>query len=306
MEDLDPATRGSNATTSLISCGIALFRILDCEDSMASRYFDETVAERYRQFRFEFGSHSLRGRVIVLAGGTGGLGAAAAALLVHEGASLVVGYANDVQRAQRMQRALGAYGDGTISLCRADLRQAEGRKALLDAAALQGPLYGLTVFTGDPARGDGEEILRESLAINYLAPLLLAREAAAVMKSGGTAGSIVLFSSMQASSVFENSTAYAGAKAALVQGAKVLAKESGGSANIRVNVVAPGATLAGMAQASLRSGKYDRFVADGVVPRFGRAEDVARTVRFLLEPDNYITGQVITVDGGMTLRRDLR
>jgi NAD(P)-dependent dehydrogenase (short-subunit alcohol dehydrogenase family) len=42
-----------------------------------------------------------------------------------------------------------------------------------------------------------------------------------------------------------------------------------------------------------------------VVPRFGRAEDVARTVLFLLEPDSYITGQVITVDGGLTLRRDL-
>jgi pteridine reductase len=92
----------------------------------------------------------------------------------------------------------------------------------------------------------------------------------------------------------------------LVHGALVLAKEAGGGSNIRVNVIAPGATLAGMAQASLRGGKYDPFIAEGVIPRFGRAEDVARTVRFLLEPDNYITGQVITVDGGMTLRRDMR
>jgi len=38
------------------------------------------------------------------------------------------------------------------------------------------------------------------------------------------------------------------------------------------------------------------------VARFGRPEDVARVVRLLLEPDNYITGQVITVDGGLTLR----
>ncbi|MGH9787486.1 MAG: SDR family oxidoreductase, partial [Candidatus Acidiferrales bacterium] len=36
---------------------------------------------------------------------------------------------------------------------------------------------------------------------------------------------------------------------------------------------------------------------------FGRPEDVARVIRLLLEPDNYITGQVITVDGGLTLRR---
>jgi 3-oxoacyl-[acyl-carrier protein] reductase len=273
---------------------------------MASQYFDETVAEGYSRFRFEFGSETLRGRVIVLAGGTGGLGAATAALLVQEGASVIVGYARDEERARPMESALRVYGDGNIRLCRADLRKAEGRTALLAAAAVQGPLYGLVVLAGDPARGDSEEILRESAEINYLAPLLLARQAVAQMKAAETAGSIVLFSSMQASYIFENSTAYASAKAALVHGARVLAKEAGGGANIRVNVVAPGATLAGMAQASLRSGKYDRFIADGVIPRFGRAEDVARTVRFLLEPDNYITGQVITVDGGMTLRRDMR
>jgi len=68
-------------------------------------------------------------------------------------------------------------------------------------------------------------------------------------------------------------------------------------------VVAPGATVAGMAAASVASGKYERFLRDGVIPRYGRAEDVARVVRLLLEPDGYITGQVVTVDGGLTLRR---
>jgi len=165
--------------------------------------------------------------------------------------------------------------------------------------------YGLAVFAGDPARGASEQVLRGSLEANYLGPLLLAREAAERMKTAGEAGAIVLFSSMQASGVFENSTAYGAAKAALVHGARVLAKEAGGEANIRVNVVAPGATMAGMAQASLRKGKYDPFVEKGVVPRFGRAEDIARAVRFLLEPDNYVTGQVLPVDGGMTPRRDL-
>jgi len=59
-----------------------------------------------------------------------------------------------------------------------------------------------------------------------------------------------------------------------------------------------------MALASIEAGKYDPYVENGVIARFGRPEDVARVVRLLLEPDAYLTGQVITVDGGLTLRRD--
>ena len=146
--------------------------------------------------------------------------------------------------------------------------------------------------------------LEASFAANYEAPVLLARAAAERMAAKDTRGAIVLFSSMQGVHPFEGSLAYAGPKAALIHAARILAKEYGGEADIRVNVVAPGATTAGMARASIDSGKYDRYVERGVIPRFGRPVDVAKVVRLLLEPDNYMTGQVITVDGGLTLRRD--
>src|ERR1700741_3732176 len=118
-------------------------------------------------------------------------------------------------------------------------------------------------------------------------------------------GAIVLLSTMQGVALFEGSLSYAAPKAALVHAARLLAKEYGGATRVRVNVVAPGVTAAGMAEASIKSGKYDRFIADGVIHRFGRADDVARAIRFFLEPDGYVTGQVLTVDGGMTLRRDV-
>jgi NAD(P)-dependent dehydrogenase (short-subunit alcohol dehydrogenase family) len=86
----------------------------------------------------------------------------------------------------------------------------------------------------------------------------------------------------------------------LVQAARVLARQW---KRVRVNVVAPGATVAGMAEASVSAGKYDPYITSGAIARFGRPEDVARAVRFFFEPDNYITGQVLVVDGGLTLRR---
>jgi NAD(P)-dependent dehydrogenase (short-subunit alcohol dehydrogenase family) len=137
--------------------------------------------------------------------------------------------------------------------------------------------------------------------VNYEGPILLAREAAERMKARGIAGAIVLFATMQAVALFAGSTVYAGEKAALLHAARILAKECRGPANVRVNVIAPGVMQAGMAESSIASGKYDRYLQDGVIPRFGSALDVARAVRFLLEPDNYITGQVLSVDGGMTL-----
>ena len=237
---------------------------------------------------------TLRGREIVLAGGAGGLGAATAEVLAGEGARLVIGYRGNAARAERWR--------GVATLVQADLTRAGDRARLLDAAP---SLYGLVVFAGDPARvknpAELEAAMGRSWEVNCAGPLLAAREAAERMRATGTPGAIVLLASMQAVALFPGSTAYAAPKAALAHGARILAKECRGAPNIRVNVVAPGVTAAGMAEASIASGKYDRLLKEGVVNRFGRAEDVARAVRFLLEPDNYITGQVLGVDGGVTL-----
>ncbi len=271
---------------------------------MPSECFDESVAERYERFEFDFRSNTLAAKTVILAGGSGGLGAATAMLLAQEGARLVIGYRSSGERAEALAAAAREAGAADVQLVAGDLADEGTREALLISAGER--LESLVVFAGDPARGADEATLRASLDANYLGPILLARAAADRLKATGTPGSVVLFSSMQGDYPFEGSTAYGAAKAALAQAALVLAKEVGGKPNIRVNVIAPGATMAGMAQTSLRSGKYDPFVTSGVVPRFGRAEDIARTVRFLIEPDNYVTGQVLTVDGGMTLRRDQR
>jgi NAD(P)-dependent dehydrogenase (short-subunit alcohol dehydrogenase family) len=239
-------------------------------------------------------SDSLLAKEIVLAGGSGGIGSAVAALLAAEGARLVISYRSNLERANRWS--------GSAQILQADLAVDADRRRLLDAAPL---LYGLVVFAGDPARvpagADPHDVMAHSHEANYLGPIFLAREAAERMKTAATSGAIVLMGTMQAVALFPGSTAYAAQKAALIHAARILAKECRGPANIRVNVVSPGITAAGMAEASIASGKYDRYQSEGIIPRFGRAEDIARAVRFFLEPDNYVTGQVLSVDGGITL-----
>lgn len=230
---------------------------------------------------------SLRGREVILAGGTGGLGSAVAEWLVDEGARVVLSYRRNRERAERWREP--------ASVVQADLASEGDRARLLDSAPA---LYGLVVFAGDPVR---DRDMARSHEVNYLGPILLARQAAERMKAGGVAGSIVLLSTMQANAPFPGSTVYAAQKAALQHAGRILAKELRGPSGIRVNIVSPGVMAAGMAEASIASGKYDRYIQEGVIGRFGRAEDVAGAVRFLLEPDNYVTGQVVCVDGGMTL-----
>jgi len=273
---------------------------------MSSQHWDPERAEAYAQFRFEFPERTLAGKTVVVAGGTGGLGAATVSLLLHEGAHLIVGYRKDRERAAGLSKAMGEQYGAKLELIEGDLASSEVRGRYIEACQKAGSTFaGVAIFPGDPARVAFEKLDRDalvaSLEVNYVGPVLLAKDLGQVMEGGGAGGSVVLLTTMQAHAAFPGSLNYGAPKAALSHAAKILAQQWN---RVRVNVVAPGATISGMAAASVQSGKYDRYVESGAIERFGRAEDVARAVRFFLEPDNYITGQTLVVDGGLTLRRD--
>jgi NAD(P)-dependent dehydrogenase (short-subunit alcohol dehydrogenase family) len=273
---------------------------------MTSPHWDERLAEAYRRFQFDFPEKALAGKAVVVAGGTGGLGAATVALLAREGAHLIVGYRENRERAEKLSAAIEKQFGRNLAIVEGDIADAKVRRKYLEAAAKSGaPLAGVAIFPGDPARVawadlDSDSLLA-SLEKNYVGPVLLARDLGDAMEKNPQGGSTVLLSTMQAHAVFPSSLNYAAPKAALVHAAQILAQHW---SRVRVNVVAPGATLAGMAATSIQSGKYDRHIASGAIARFGRPEDVARAVRFFLEPENYVTGQTLVVDGGLTLRLD--
>ena len=275
---------------------------------MSSKYLDENRQARLAGFEYEF-DKGLGGRLVLVSGGSGGLGAAITARLMSLGADVVVGYRTDEARATRLKEALEARHGRPLRLVGADITTDEGLRTCIEAVS-RPEFYGAVICVGDPARipsGElGVEQIQGALRSNYSGPALLARACAQELSARRTPGAVVLLSSMQGVEPFAGSLAYAGPKSALVHAARILAQEHGGAANVRVNIVAPGVTVTGMALASIRTGKYDPYVEEGVIPRFGFPEDVARAVAFFMVPDNYVTGQVLSVDGGLMLRRGVR
>lgn len=242
----------------------------------------------------------MKGKAIILAGGSGGLGSAVAEEIAREGGVPVIGYLSNRERAESLANQLLEKHGVRAPVVEGDILNPSTRERLLGEARNAGELYGLVPLVGNPARvpieNATEDDLLKSMRVNFVGPVLLARDFAAA--AGDRDASIVFISTMQALGIFPGSTTYAAPKAALVHTARILAKQW----KIRVNVVAPGVNNAGMAEQSVRSGKYDSFIERQVIPRFGRPEDVARAILFFLQPDNYITGQVLAVDGGLSLR----
>jgi len=242
----------------------------------------------------------MKGKVIVLAGGSGGLGATVAEAIAARGGIPVIGCRSNRERAEGLSRTLlDKYGVKAPILV-GDILHESTRQQLIDSARKAGTLYGLVPLVGEPARtpieSATEENMIDSMRQNYIGPVLLARDFAAAL--GAADGAIVFISTMQGVGIFTGSTLYAAPKAALIHTARILAKQW----TIRINVVAPGVNNAGMAMQSVQSGKYLPFLQRGIIPRYGEPSDIARAIVFFLEPDNYTTGQVLTVDGGLFIK----
>ncbi len=252
----------------------------------------------------------LEGLVVAVLGASSGLAEASLQALAERGAHLVLmGRRREVleERARQVRQRW----DRPVQVVVGDIQDEETWHRLWAAMIdLPGRPFGWVCLVGDPGRLPADQWsvpnLARLFAVNAAAPLLALRDWARRMKATGHDGNAVLFASMQAVYPIEDSLPYALGKAALVHGARILAKEFGTPPPIRVNVIAPGVTEAGMALTSIAQGKYRPYVERGVIPRYGRPEDVARAVVFLMTPDLYMTGQVLLLDGGLTLRRDLR
>jgi NAD(P)-dependent dehydrogenase (short-subunit alcohol dehydrogenase family) len=236
---------------------------------------------------------SFEKQIILVTGASGGIGGEVCRLLRERGATVI---ASDRP---------GHAGDSGVPL---DVTsEADWERVVARTVAEHGALTGLVniagVFTpGIPFEEMSLAQWRAHMDVNLDGTFMGCRFAMRAMaKTGG--GSIVNFSSGLAHIMLSDGGAYCVSKSAVLALTRLAAK-AGGKHKVRVNAVLPGAIDTPMLWGNLRDGMepqalIDMLVKQHPIGRIGVPGDVARTVAFLLDPDNsFVTGALVAVDGG--------
>jgi NAD(P)-dependent dehydrogenase (short-subunit alcohol dehydrogenase family) len=242
----------------------------------------------------------LAGKVCLVTGGTSGIGAETARMLMARGAHVAV-----AGRNPRNASAEAAAGNGHETLyIQADVGNARDcSRTVAETCARWGRLDILIHAAGGPVPGGffevSEEVWSQAFDVHVHAVLRLARAAVPHMIRQGE-GAILLIASAAGLRGCLGALAYGVAKGAIPQFTRSLARELS-DYNIRVNCVSPGIIRTPF-QDYLTAEQAENNIQNRIpLHREGKPEDVARALLELVEND-FITGENLVVDGGMTMR----
>lgn len=248
----------------------------------------------------------LDGRLVVVAGaGGGGLGTSVTRLLAQAGAT-VIGVSRHSDNLEKHLGPLVADGLSVIPVA-ADVETADGVAAVMERVrATPGDLHGLVTVVGGgppqtwgPSTGVSRADWNALFSTNLESMFFISQAVAAELREQGRAGSLVAISSITALGAQPYNIAYGAAKAGVLSVVRTMALELA-AADIRVNAVAPGAMVSPASLLPPSPELERRAIPMG---RKGDVAEVAATVLFLLsDMSSYMTGQCLTVDGGISLK----
>ncbi|MGI9237940.1 MAG: pteridine reductase [Woeseiaceae bacterium] len=242
----------------------------------------------------------LNGKVVLVTGAARRIGAAIVTRLHEDGAAVAIHYRSSSTDADELAALLNEKRRGSAAVFRADLLDLEQIPSLIEAViAWHGRLDALinnaSTFYPTPIGSITEAHWQDLMGSNLKAPLFLSQAAAPELAKQN--GAIVNIVDIHARRPLRNHAVYGPAKAGLAMLTRSLAKDL--APRIRVNGVSPGAILwpeEGMTDAAQQS-----ILRQVPLQRPGDPDDIAGCVSYLLCDADYVTGQIIAVDGGRSV-----
>lgn len=238
-------------------------------------------------------------KTVLITGGTRGIGRASSLRFAAEGFAVIANYTKNETAAKTLEEEIKKSG-GTVMTLRADVADAADRERLVsEALSLTGKIDVLVNNAGIADSGLFTDLAGERAArlyaVDLIAPVELTRLILPHMIHEKS-GAIINLSSMWGQVGASCEVDYSTAKAGIIGFTKALAKEVAPS-GIRVNCVAPGLIDTEM-NSNLSRKDFDAFAEEIPMERAGTSDEVAGCIYFLAAGGSYLTGQVISPNGG--------
>lgn len=240
--------------------------------------------------------------VLLIVGGSRGIGAATARIAAGRGYDVAINYRSNAKAAATVAAAVKAAGRKAVTLAGDMAQETDIERVFDEAARALGPVTHFVHsagITGDYSRLDDATLatLREVLDINTLGGLLCLRAAMRRMstRNGGKGGAVVMLSSMAATLGGANECVWYAAAKAAVDAMVIGAAREVGKEGMRINAVSPG-----MIDTEIQPpGRIERLLPMMPSGRAGEAAEVAEAILFLLSKEaSYINGANLRVSGG--------